>query len=51
MCIVKKYKNLFALAAKQERKAPQRLACLPVSKACTIKFYIFQQCTCIVYDM
>jgi hypothetical protein len=51
MCIIEKYKNWFALAAKQERKAPQRFACLPVSKARTIKFYIFQQCTCIVYDI
>ena len=51
MCIVKKYQKLFALAAKQERKAAQMLASLPVSKARTIKFYIFKQCTCIVYDM
>lgn len=37
--------NLFAHAAKQVRKACKRLDFLPVSKACTNKFNIFQQCT------
>ena len=49
MYIVVKYKNSFVLAAKQAWKACQRLAILPVSKARTNKFYIYQQCTYIVY--
>jgi hypothetical protein len=38
-----------AFAEKQGKKAHQRLAFIPVSKACTNKLYIFQQCTYIVY--
>jgi hypothetical protein len=37
------------LAAKQAWKARRRLAILPVSKARTNKFYIYRQCTYIVY--
>jgi hypothetical protein len=36
---------LSALAAKQYRNDHQRLACLPVSKVRTNKFYILRQCT------
>ena len=39
----------FAVTAKQARKAHQRLAFLPVSKASTNKKYIFRQCTNIEY--
>jgi hypothetical protein len=42
-------RNAFALAAKQARKAHQRIAFLLVSKARTNKLYIFRQCTYIVY--
>jgi hypothetical protein len=35
----------------QAWKARQRLAILPVSKARTNKFYIYRQCTYIVYVM
>ena len=38
-------KHLFALGAKQTRKAHQMPTLLPVSKACTYKFYIFRQYT------
>jgi hypothetical protein len=41
----RKISNPFALAAKQDRKNRQRLTFLPVSKARTNYFYIFQQCT------
>jgi len=39
----------FVLAAKQARKAHQRLAFLAVSKAHTNKLYIFRQFTYIIY--
>ena len=45
----RKISNPFTLAAKQDRKNRQRLTFLPVSKARTNYFYIFQQCTYIVY--
>lgn len=38
--IVGKYKISFPLAAKQTRKACQKVAFLPVSKACSNKCYI-----------
>ena len=38
--IVGKYKIIFSLAAKQTRKACQKVAFLPVSKPCSNKFYI-----------
>jgi hypothetical protein len=41
----------FVLAAKQAWKTRRRLAILPVSKARTTKFYIYRQCTYIVYDL
>jgi hypothetical protein len=41
--------NTFALAEKQDRKARQRLAFLPVSKAHTNEFNIFRQCTKCMY--
>jgi hypothetical protein len=47
--IVGSNKNLFALVAKQPRKACQRLAFLPFSKAHTYQFYIFWQCTYCIY--
>jgi hypothetical protein len=43
------YTNEFALSGKQARKACQRLAFLPVSKACTNEFDIFVKCMIIVY--
>ena len=43
--IVVKYKINLHFAVKQARKT----AFLPVSEACTNKFYIFRQCTYIVY--
>ena len=45
MYIVVKYKiHLYSL-----RNRPEKLAILPVSKARTNKFYIYRQCTYIVY--
>jgi hypothetical protein len=46
---MKRFFRNFVLAAKQAWKARQRLAILPVSKARTNKFYIYRQCTYIVY--
>jgi len=43
------YPFFIAVAAKQDRKARQRLNFLPVSNARTNKCYIFRQCTYIVY--
>jgi hypothetical protein len=34
---------MYIVAGKQERKDHQRLAFLPVSKACTDEFDVFQQ--------
>jgi hypothetical protein len=48
--IVRKRNNIkFICTAKQAWKARRRLAILPVSKARTNKFYIYRQCTYIVY--
>ena len=44
-----KYIYVFALAAKQVRKAHKRLVFLPVSKARTNEFYICRQCMYIIY--
>jgi hypothetical protein len=43
MYIVGKYKINIVLAAKQARNIHQMFAFLPISKACTNKFYILQQ--------
>lgn len=43
--------NLFALTAKQTRKAHQRLAFLLISKIRTNKLYIFWQCTYMYTDI
>ena len=49
MYIVVKYKiHLYSLRNRYE-KLTRRLAILPVSKARTNKFYIYRQCTYIVY--
>jgi hypothetical protein len=48
---IRRLKSLFVLvlAAKQASEARRRLAILPVSKARTNTFYIYRQCTYIVY--
>ena len=43
------FKNVFVLVTKQERKDRKRYTFLPVSKARTHKFYIYRQCTYILY--
>ena len=47
--ICQKIYNSFVLSTKQNRKVCQRLTFIPVTKACTNKFYFFRQYTYIFY--